>query len=100
MLKHVVLFKLKEYASAEEKVAALDTFETKLLALKKTISELKYIEVGRHFVTDSPSFDLCLITHFVSPEALEAYKIHPDHQAILPFVMDVTVARAAVDFEF
>jgi hypothetical protein len=100
MINHVVLFKLKEFASEEEKQKVLIEFKSKLLALKGVINELKYIEVGTHYSLQSPSFDLCLISHFESVDDLEVYKVHPEHVKVGDFVKMVTTDRAAVDFEF
>lgn len=100
MINHVVLFKLKDFATSEEKQQILDEFKSKLLALKPAISELKYIEVGTHYLLQSPSFDLCLITHFDSIDDLKAYQIHPEHLKVVDFVKANTTERAAVDFEF
>ncbi|HKM92157.1 MAG TPA: Dabb family protein [Prolixibacteraceae bacterium] len=100
MIKHVVLFKLKNFDSEAEKEEALNKFKTMLLALENHIPELKYIEVGQHFLIDSPSFDLCLITHFESLTDLDAYQVHPEHLKVGQFVKQISVNRAAVDYEF
>jgi hypothetical protein len=100
MINHVVLFKLKEFQSANEKSEALDTFKSKLLNLKNFIPELKYIEVGISHPDAVPSFDLCLITHFENLGDLEVYKVHPEHMKVVEFVKQVTTDRAAVDYEF
>ena len=34
-----------------------------------------------------------------SLEALETYKVHPEHKKISAFVKEVRIARACVDFE-
>jgi len=49
---------------------------------------------------NSPSYDICLITHFESSEDLKKYQVHPEHLKIIDFVQAVTVSRAAVDYEF
>ena len=100
MISHVVLFKLKEYGNQEKKAEVLEEFKGKLLNLKNHITELKYIEVGKNYLIDSPSFDLCLITHFDSVSDLDVYRVHPEHLKVFDFVKEVTVERAAVDFEF
>jgi len=100
MINHVVLFKLKEFETLEEKQMVLDEFKSKLMALKNSIEELKFIEVGKHIRINSPSYDLCLITYFETEADLEIYKVHPDHLKVVDFVKQVTVDRAAVDFKF
>ena len=100
MINHVVLFKLKEFDTPEMKSEALEAFKQKLLNLKKHIPELKHIEVGKHHALETDTFDLCLLSHFESLEALDVYRVHPEHMKVVDFVKEITVARAAVDYEF
>jgi len=100
MINHVVLFKMKAFDTEQEKQKTLYEFKSKLLALKSVIDELKYIEVGTHHLLNSPSFDLCLISHFDSIDDLKAYQVHPEHVKVGEFVKANTIDRAAVDFEF
>ena len=99
MINHIVLFKLKDYP-AEEKSTLLGEFKTKLLALKASIPELKYIEVGENYELDAKSYDLALITHFESVADLDVYRVHPEHMKVVKWAGEVTEARAAVDFVF
>jgi hypothetical protein len=100
MINHVVLFKLKEFSTEQEKNAARDKFVNALLGLKDKINVLKHIEAGAHYSLESPSFDVALITHFESLEDLEIYKVHPDHLKVVELVKEIIDDRAAVDFEF
>lgn len=100
MINHVVLFKLKDFASMEEKQSVLNQFETQLLDLKKHIPELRYIEVGKNHQLQAASYDLCLISHFNTLADLELYRVHPEHLKVVEFVKNITVDRAAVDYEF
>lgn len=99
MINHVVLFKLKDY-SAEEKVKVLAELKGMLLALKDTINELKYIQVGENYMLDSKSYDLALLSHFDSVEDLDVYRVHPEHLKVVARIGETTVGRAAVDFVF
>lgn len=100
MINHIVLFKLKEFETSEQKQEALDQFKSKLLELKKHIPELKYIEVGLNYQLNAASYDLSLISHFESIEDLDVYRVHPEHLKVVDFVKEITVDRAAVDYEF
>lgn len=100
MISHVVLFKLKEFSTLDKKKEVVNQLETKLLALKEFIPQLKSIEVGKHYLIDSPSFDLCLITHFDSIADLDVYRVHPEHLKVFDFIKEITTERAAVDYEF
>jgi len=99
MINHVVLFKLKQYP-AEEKSKILAELKASLLALKEKISELKFIEVGENYELDSKSYDLALLSHFENIEDLDVYRVHPEHAKVLKRILEVTEARAAVDFIF
>lgn len=100
MINHVVLFKLKKFETPALKQEALNQFESKLLALKNVIPELKYIEVGKHYQLNSPSYDLSLITHFENTDDLDTYRVHPEHKKVIEFVEQIAADRAAVDYEF
>lgn len=100
MINHVVLFKLKQFASKTEKEQALDKFEAMLLNLTNHIPQLKHIEVGRNYQLDSASYDLCLISYFESIADLDIYRVHPEHLKVGNYVKEITVDRAAVDYEF
>ncbi|MDA3928137.1 MAG: Dabb family protein [Prolixibacteraceae bacterium] len=100
MINHIVLFKLKNYSTTEEKKEVLNQFKSKLLALKNYIPELKHIEVGQNYQVNAASYDLSLITHFDSFADLEIYRVHPEHLKVGDFVKEIVVERAAVDSEF
>jgi len=49
MINHVVLFKLKKYASESEKQNMISVIEDALLSLSGKIAELKHVEVGVNY---------------------------------------------------
>lgn len=100
MINHVVLFKINEFETTKQKQDVLAEFKERLLGLKNHIPQLKFIEVGLNYKIDSPSFDLCLITHFESVADLDIYRVHPEHVKVTEFAAKVVVSRAAVDYEF
>jgi hypothetical protein len=100
MISHVVLFKLKEFENEDQKAVVRNKIKNALLSLKDSIKELKYIEIGQNYQLNSPSFDICLITHFESLEDLDAYQAHPEHVKVAEMVKTNVSGRAAVDFEF
>lgn len=99
MIKHVVLFKLKDYPEQLKK-EILSELASGIRGLKDKISEAKYIEVGMNYELDAKSYDLALISHFENLEDLKTYIVHPEHQKIVKRIGETTVSRAAVDFEF
>jgi len=99
MVNHIVLFKLKEFPG-EQKREVIAGLKEMLEELQKKITEVKYIEVGTNYETDSKSFDLALISHFESLEDLDAYRVHPEHLKVVERIKETTVERAAVDYFF
>jgi hypothetical protein len=100
MIKHVVMYKMKDLETVELKSQVLIQFETKLLALKQLIPELKSMEVGRNYLSDNKSFDLCLISEFESLDDLGVYSRHAHHLPVVEFIKPYVAERAAVDYEF
>ncbi len=82
----------------ETKQANILRFKDKLDTLKNKIDLIGYLETGINFSTSPAAFDLVLVTEFASEEDLENYKIHPDHQAILPDVKKLTESVHVVDY--
>ena len=95
MLQHYVLLRYQKSVSDEH----IAEFCRKMLALRISIADIEYLEIGRDILHDSRSWDLILIMRFASVDALRNYQQHPEHQKVMrfnqPFVADV----ASVDFE-
>ncbi len=98
MIKHIVMWKLKDEAHGNDKATNAKLIKEKLEALDGKIDGLLKIEVGIDFVGNN-NLDVVLYSELSSKEALDTYQNHPLHQAILPFVRDAVTERKAVDFE-
>jgi len=92
MIKHIVMWKLRDKADAVE-------IKQKLEALRGKIPGLLHIEVGIDFLGSEQSADIVLIAELESSEALESYQTHPEHQAVVPLVKSCAIARTVVDYE-
>lgn len=100
MIKHIVLFKLREFENEDHKAVVRNKIKQALLALKDKIEVLKYIEVGLNYELMSSSHDICLITHFETFNDLEVYRVHPEHLKVVELIKANTSSRAVIDFEF
>ncbi len=98
MIKHIVMWKLKDEAHGNDKATNAKLIKEKLEALDGKIDGLLKIEVGIDFVGNN-NLDVVLYSELSSKEALDTYQNHTLHQAILPFVRDAVTERKAVDFE-
>ena len=92
MIKHIVMWKLKNKADAE-------IIQDKLEALMGKIPGLLKVEVGIDFSESEQSSDVVLYSELESREALAVYQAHPEHQAVIPLVRAAAVARTVVDYE-
>ena len=99
MVKHIVLFKLKEELPATEKQAVMNQFKEAIEALPAKISVIRKIEVGLN-VNPAEAWDIALYSEFDSLEDVKTYAVHPDHVAAGKLFADVKLNRACVDYEF
>jgi len=99
MIKHIVVWRLKESAHGNTKDENALLIKQKLESLKGRIDGLLHIEVGIDFSKTKESSDIVLYSEFASKEALDNYQAHPDHKAVMPFVMESRDERRMVDYE-
>lgn len=97
MVKHVILWKLKDMSEAETATVKAD-IKTHLEALAGKIPGLLEIKVYTNKL-DSSNVDVMLDSSFESEAALKGYAIHPDHVTVADtYVRPFTATRACLDF--
>ncbi len=100
MIKHVVMWKLKENAQGATRLENALKIKDMLEALPPKINQIKELQVGIHCNPDAKgAYDACLITVFDSYEDLSSYQNDPHHKAVSAFVAQVRESRIVVDFE-
>ncbi len=100
MIKHIVMWKLKDYAEGCSKMENAEKIKAMLEALKDKIEQIIYLEVGINAIPTDMSYDAVLISEFENEQALEVYKKHPEHVKVSNFVSKVREARSTVDYIF
>lgn len=99
MVKHIIIWTLKDTFSSEEKKNIKRAAKENLEALVGKIDGLIDLKVEIDFLPTSNG-EMMLDSTFESFDALKAYAIHPAHQAVAnEFVRPYTSARSCVDFE-
>ena len=99
MVKHVIVWTLKDEYSAEEKAAIKNGIKEGLEGLKGRIPGLKEIKVWTDGLPSSTG-DLMLDSLFEDAEALKGYSVHPEHVAVAQGkVRPYTKTRSCFDFE-
>lgn len=99
MVKHVIIWTLKDEYSNEEKAAIKAEIKAGLEGLMGKIDGLTDIKVYTEGF-ESSNGDLMLDSTFVSEEALKGYAVHPDHVAVASGkVRPHAKIRSCFDFE-
>lgn len=98
MIKHIVMWKLKDFAEGRKKADNALTIKTQLEALKSKIEVIEQIEVGVNINPSEGAFDAVLCSEFKDEEALATYKNHPEHLKVAGFVAKVRENRVVVDY--
>lgn len=101
MIKHVVMWKLKDQELGRTKRENALEIKNRLMALRAIIHEIVSMEIGINVnETDPLAYDAVLIMTFNSMEDLSIYKNHPEHLKVSAFVKQVRVSRTVVDYCF
>lgn len=97
MIKHIVMWKLKDELANKEEIS---------LEIKKQIEELKSkidgiidIEIGINFESSEQAYDIVLYSKFNSKESLNFYQNHEEHIKVANFIKSVVKSRVVSDYE-
>ena len=92
MVKHIVLFKVKE---GEDVAEVVKIAEAALMPLVGQIEGLNYAEIKRAFA----GMDIALYCELESREAMAFYADHPLHTAAKEKFFHLLQSRVAADYE-
>jgi hypothetical protein len=99
MIRHIVTFKLKEFSSETEKLAAAQLVVKRLDELPLKINVIKKYEAGIDIRKLAWSYDVVLIMDFESLADLETYTVHPEHQDFIEFNKNYSISKVCIDYE-
>lgn len=94
MIRHIVLFKIKDEYKSELPVLVQNFY-----GMKGKIEGLLDLEAGSDFLHSDRSYDIALITLFDSKESFQNYQTHPVHMPVKKRMHEVRLASVACDFE-
>lgn len=100
MIKHVVMWKLRDEAGSTTKAENAAKMKAMLEILPGKIKELKTAEVGIniHAGATEADCDVVLTTTCDSAEDLKTYAAHPEHQKVVRFITQIAAERRVVDY--
>ena len=99
MIKHIVMWKLKDEAEGNSKEENAKIIKNSIEDLKEKINEIVDIEVGIDVNKSDQAYDVVLYSTFNSLEDLDSYQKNPDHVKASSFVKKVASSRVVVDYE-
>jgi Stress responsive A/B Barrel Domain. len=99
MIKHIVMWTLKDSALGADKAANAKKMKEQLEALPGRIPCLLSLEVGIDVFAASPACDVVLYSTFATRADLDTYQVHPEHLKVVEFVKQVVAARSVLDYE-
>ncbi len=91
MLRHIVLFTLKDPADAPKVKALLDT-------CKDLVPGIHEFDVGIKTEGLEATADVVLVSTFADVAALAAYQPHPHHQGVVAQIRQMATGRQVLDY--
>jgi hypothetical protein len=99
MIKHIVLWKLKNAAEGARKEQNAQKMRTELEALKKKIPLIGHLEVGINMMPSEAAYDVALYSEFANEKDLDSYQKHPEHIKIADFIGKIKESRVVIDYK-
>ena len=98
MVKHIVLFKLKDEVPETDTLVVMNKFKEAIEALPAKISVIRKIEVGLN-MNPGESWHIALYSEFDNLNDVKFYATHPDHVAAGKIIAEAKESRSCVDYE-
>lgn len=98
MVKHIVLFKLRDDVDCKEKQDAMNKFKKAIEQLPDQLSFIRKIEVGFN-INPSEAWSIALYSEFDSLDDVKAYASHPLHIEAGKIIANIKESRACADYE-
>lgn len=99
MIKHIVMWKLKEVAEGADRATNAAKMKSMLDACAGIVPGMGRFEVALAQPGLEATYDVVLYSEFDSKEALAAYGSHPTHHALKPFFGAIRDERQCMDYE-
>lgn len=100
MIKHIVMFKLKEANGKSEYENAIEAKEH----FNKVIENVKELKKGEVVINskdaDQSNYTISLLCDFETIDDLNAYQVHPVHKEFGEFIAGIKTDRACIDYEY
>jgi heme-degrading monooxygenase HmoA len=99
MIKHIVMWKLRDHAEGADKAGNAARMKARLDACADLVPGIVEFEVALARPDLEATYDVVLYSVFADRAALDAYQEHPQHVALKPFIGAVRLERQCMDYE-
>ena len=99
MIRHIVMFKLKDFGSDPDRENACHEVLNHLDELPLKIDLIRRYKAGIDIRKLNWSYDIVLEMDFDSLADLDAYTIHPAHQEFVAFNKNYSTGKSCIDYE-
>lgn len=99
MIKHIVMWQLKDFAEGADKAANARKLKQLLDDCAGIVPGILKFETALAAPGMEATYDVVLYSEFESKAALDAYQEHPQHVAVKPFIGAVRQSRQCMDYE-
>ena len=98
MLKHIVMWQLKDHAEGSDKAGNAAKMKALLDGCRDIVPGMLAFEAALAQPGLEATYDVVLYAEFTDKAALDAYQSHPQHEAIKPFIGAIRCARQCMDY--
>jgi hypothetical protein len=101
MIKHIVMFKLKEEFNGKSAYENAVEAKEKAEKLKDLVPYIKEMEVvvNTEKAPDS-NYEIALVCDFENIDDLNKYQEHEEHKKFGKYITEIRTGRACIDYEY
>ncbi len=100
MIRHIVMWKFRDYAEGLSREENIMKVKAMLEALPEKIDFIREMQVQINVNPKEGMYDAVLLSTFDSLEDVARYRVHPEHKKVSSYVALIKENRASVDYEF
>lgn len=100
MIRHIVLFKIKDFSSESERNEALQNVLVTFRSLIGQIPQIRQFRVEPDCMQGPSSYDVIIDSVFDNAEDLKAYQAHPAHLDAIALNKQWSESKIAGDYIF
>ena len=100
MIRHIVMWKFKDFAEGLSREENILKVKAMLEALPEKIDFIREMQVQVNVNPKEGMYDAVLLSTFDNLEDVGLYRVHPEHKKVSSYVALIKENRASVDYEF